>query len=99
MKTPQIIPARFAAALIFPVLAVVLALPAVAQYPASFTWRETTLRGDNYQSHNQKIVWTANGLVRSGDQQTGWPSYHPNDNVIVTPFSPSQTGSSVYSPR
>jgi autotransporter-associated beta strand protein len=40
-------------------------------YPASFYWANTTLRGDNFQSHNQKIAWTANGLFRSGQTQTG----------------------------
>ena len=44
---------------------------AAAQYPADFTWHNTTLRGDNFQSHNQKIVWTANGLFRSGQLQDG----------------------------
>ena len=44
---------------------------ASAQYPADFTWHSTALRGDNFQSHNQKIVWTPNGLFRSGQTQTG----------------------------
>ena len=69
-------------------VAVVLGLavvdPAGAQYPASFTLRHNTgstaLRGDNFQSHNQKIAWTPNGLFRSGDFQS-WPN--GSDNVVV----------------
>ena len=52
---------------------ILLALVTAASgaYPASFSWSNTTLRGDNFQSHNQKIAWTANGLFRSGQTQTG----------------------------
>jgi hypothetical protein len=49
---------------------------------ASFTiyHNDMALRGDNFQSHNQKIVWTENGLFRSGDLQS-WPN--GSDNVVV----------------
>jgi len=55
-------------------------------HAADFTLRHNgydTLRGDNFQSHNQNIVWTPGGLFRSGDLQTGWPSYDPSDNVVI----------------
>jgi len=38
------------------------------------------LRGDNFQSHNQKIAWTPNGLFRSGDLQA---DTNGSDNVVV----------------
>lgn len=51
-------------------------------YPAGFTIYDDdmALRGDNFQSHNQKIVWTENGLFRSGDLQS-WPN--GSDNVVI----------------
>jgi len=64
---------RFGRTKVF-LLALLAAGPASARYPAGFTWHNTTLRGDNFQSHNQKIVWTPNGLFRSGhfQNQTPW---------------------------
>ena len=84
MRPTTLHPTRRAAAA-GPILLLLAALPVGAQtYPASFTLRHNTgataLRGDNFQSHNQNIVWTENGLFRSGDFQN-WPN--GSDNVVV----------------
>jgi len=53
-----------------------------AGYPAGFTLlhNDMALRGDNFQSHNQKIVWTPYGLFRSGDLQA---DSNGADHVVV----------------
>jgi len=47
------------------VLAAALA-PGLAAQAADFTFSANGLSGDNFQSHNQKVVYSSNGIYRSG---------------------------------
>ncbi len=45
-------------------------------YPADFIFKDDTLIGGNFQSHNQKVVYTANGIFRTAE---GGRVYHSTD--------------------